>query len=492
MLPSSPRFYGCLILALVLVGGTACNELIGARRYQAADGSPGGVDAAAPDGSRPDSSTPDDGGPGIDAGDCDPADRETYFLDGDGDTYGLDATTVEACSLPAGYAERGGDCDDAVDTAFPGAAEVCDGVDSDCDGTTDEGLMGPVGDPFEIIGATDAGTGFQLSVAAYDDGYLAVSGGSARWLDATGAPSSDVFQHVFGGTAGTRDRVQVLVFEDTSPARGLIAHFRDDRDSVSVRAYSANEASTALSSLSALSAPTDPPYPDLIELDMVRVGDVVTVFGTFTGGDDDSLLRARAIDPAVWAEARTFDELFVRSYLGALPVASDPPSALLGVTVISGLAYEGELRWMTQTPGGSSIDRTAAATLGSSTRVLVPTAPVGVPPMSDTLLVVEDGAYCLHRLALPAAGSPITLGACPGAITWEPNEMHYRQGVVSVLTSAGGFLEEALAPGTGGTSVTPLPGVGSQASMAVREGRGLVVYPLAGALQGQRLGCVTP
>ncbi|MBX7193836.1 MAG: hypothetical protein K1X94_17420 [Sandaracinaceae bacterium] len=64
----------------------------------------------------------------------------TFYLDADGDTYGTSATT-EACTLPAGYATRGGDCNDGCMTCNPGASEVCDGLDNDCDALIDDGVL---------------------------------------------------------------------------------------------------------------------------------------------------------------------------------------------------------------------------------------------------------------------------------------------------------------------------------------------------------------
>ena len=63
----------------------------------------------------------------------------TWFVDGDGDGFGDDANTVDACELPAGHAAVGGDCDDADEAVNPDATEVCDDldVDEDCSGAAD-------------------------------------------------------------------------------------------------------------------------------------------------------------------------------------------------------------------------------------------------------------------------------------------------------------------------------------------------------------------
>ncbi len=40
-----------------------------------------------------------------------------------------------------GYTEAGGDCNDSDPTVYPGATEVCNGLDNDCDGYVDEGCV---------------------------------------------------------------------------------------------------------------------------------------------------------------------------------------------------------------------------------------------------------------------------------------------------------------------------------------------------------------
>ncbi|MEC7983857.1 MAG: putative metal-binding motif-containing protein [Myxococcota bacterium] len=67
-----------------------------------------------------------------------PIDSAQYFIDQDGDGYGSALSTVWACEAPEGYAAQGGDCNEETSTIFPGAQEVCDGLDNDCDGLTDD------------------------------------------------------------------------------------------------------------------------------------------------------------------------------------------------------------------------------------------------------------------------------------------------------------------------------------------------------------------
>ncbi len=70
--------------------------------------------------------------------DDEPIDGDYFYADTDGDGYGDALSSVLACEAPTGHVDNPADCNDASDQASPSGVEVCDGIDNDCDGTTDD------------------------------------------------------------------------------------------------------------------------------------------------------------------------------------------------------------------------------------------------------------------------------------------------------------------------------------------------------------------
>ena len=65
---------------------------------------------------------------------------DNYYADLDGDGYGDSGSVLQSCSQPAGYVLDDTDCNDGDAAINPGALEICDGIDNNCDGTIDEGF----------------------------------------------------------------------------------------------------------------------------------------------------------------------------------------------------------------------------------------------------------------------------------------------------------------------------------------------------------------
>lgn len=70
----------------------------------------------------------------------DAVDATTWYVDGDGDGYGGDSSRVQ-CDDATGYVANTDDCRDTSADVYPGAPELCNTRDDDCDGSVDEDAL---------------------------------------------------------------------------------------------------------------------------------------------------------------------------------------------------------------------------------------------------------------------------------------------------------------------------------------------------------------
>ncbi|WP_338863411.1 MopE-related protein [Myxococcus stipitatus] len=105
-----------------------------------------------------------------------------WYLDEDSDGYG-GATFVESCVKPAGsYVQQTGDCDDGNPYTYPGATEICDDLDNDCNGQKETAAQCPGGAAPSWVPKTE-GSSDWLSASSWGTkttGGIWVTGASNR------------------------------------------------------------------------------------------------------------------------------------------------------------------------------------------------------------------------------------------------------------------------------------------------------------------------
>ncbi len=116
-----------------------------------------------------------------------------FYKDADGDGYGNAAESVSACSKPAGYVTNKTDCDDTKASVHPGVAEICDGIDNNCNGKIDEGFTKVTyyrdadgdgyGDPLVFVKACSMPAGYVTTKRDCNDANAAIHPGAPDICD---------------------------------------------------------------------------------------------------------------------------------------------------------------------------------------------------------------------------------------------------------------------------------------------------------------------
>ncbi len=127
-----------------------------------------------------------------------------WLLDSDGDGFGDDDQAVEACEAPLGHVAVGGDCNDDVATAYPGADEICDFVDNDCDGKADEWALTNDGVCNGCVGREQGGIAYYIcvGVTTWNEGAATCQGRGAQVASIDSDYENDAIRYLMQDVPG--------------------------------------------------------------------------------------------------------------------------------------------------------------------------------------------------------------------------------------------------------------------------------------------------
>jgi hypothetical protein len=100
-----------------------------------------------------------------------------WYPDADGDGHGNAHREQVACVAPEGYIANAGDCDDRNAAVHPGATELCNGLDDDCDGVVDPDSSADARVWYRDLDADDWGDERFSRITCYRPGGFSSSSG---------------------------------------------------------------------------------------------------------------------------------------------------------------------------------------------------------------------------------------------------------------------------------------------------------------------------
>nr|WP_306414652.1 MopE-related protein [Corallococcus carmarthensis] len=141
--------------------------------------------------------------------------KNTVYRDVDGDGFGTPLSFQLVCDTPAGYVSNNQDCNDGNNSIAPGLAEVCNGVDDNCDGVADEGVKNTYyadqdGDGFGTTNAT-----YTTQACSAPPGYTQTSGDCDDRRSEVSPTGTEVCDLLDNNCDGTVDEgVQLTWYQD--------------------------------------------------------------------------------------------------------------------------------------------------------------------------------------------------------------------------------------------------------------------------------------